>query len=116
SPERRPGVRRIAVVPEARDRLEPLVAKVGVVLAQDLRGTHHLVDARLRREGRKVDAELLLELDHQVEDDPVDPVGVGDEAPDLPEVRLLLPGGGTERLRLGYADALREHADAAAPE
>jgi len=38
-----------------------------------------------------VDAEPLLQLDHQVEEDPVTALGVGDQARHLPEVRLLLP-------------------------
>ena len=53
-----PGVGRVAVVAEAADRLEALVEQVGVVLAEDLRRAHHLVDAGRRREGGDVDAEL----------------------------------------------------------
>ena len=53
-----PGVGRVAVVAEAADRLEALVAQVRVVLAEDLRRPHHLVDAGRRREGGDVDVEL----------------------------------------------------------
>ncbi len=91
--ERGPGVGGVAVVAEAPDGLEPLVEQVGVVLAEDVRRTHHLVYARGRAERGDVDAELALELDHQLED-ALGAGGVGDEAADLPEVGLLLAGGG----------------------
>ena len=52
-----PGVGRVAVVAEAADRLEALVAQVGVVLAEHVRRAHHLVDAGGRREGGDVDVE-----------------------------------------------------------
>ena len=55
--ERRPGVGGVAVVAEAADRLEPLVAQVRVVGAQHLRRAHHLVDARRRRERGNVEAQ-----------------------------------------------------------
>ena len=67
--ERGPGVGRVAVVAEAADRLEALVVKVRVVLAEHLRRAHHLVDAGGGGEGGDVDAELHLELDQQLEED-----------------------------------------------
>ena len=85
---------------EAADRLEALVAQVGVVRAEHLRRAHHLVDAGRRRERGDVDAEPLLELDQQVEEDAVAARGVGDEAGELPEVRLLLARGRAERGRV----------------
>ncbi len=54
---------------EAADRLEALVAEVGVVLAEHGRGAHHLVDAGRRGERGDVDVEALLELDQEVEED-----------------------------------------------
>ena len=56
--ERGPGVGRVAVVAEAADRLEALVAQVRVVRAEHLRRAHHLVDAGRRRERGDVEAEL----------------------------------------------------------
>ncbi len=114
--ERGPGVGRVAVVAEAADRLEALVAQVGVVLAEHLRRAHHLVDAGRRRERGDVDVELLLELDQQVEEDPVAARGVGDEAGDLPEVGLLLARGRAEGGRVDDADPLGEDAEAALAE
>ncbi len=84
--ERGPGIGRVAVVAEAADRLEALVAQVRVVLAEHLRRPHHLVDAGGRAEGRHVDVQLALELDHQLED-ALGAGRIGDEPADLPEVR-----------------------------
>ena len=67
APERRPGVGRVAVVAEAADRLESLVAEVGVVLAEHARRAHHLVDAGGGRERGDVASELGLELDRELE-------------------------------------------------
>jgi hypothetical protein len=75
--ERRPGVGRVAVVTEAADGLEALVAQVGVVGAEHLRRAHDLVHARGRRERGHVKADLLLELDHEVEEHRVALAGVG---------------------------------------
>ena len=63
-----------------------------------------------------MDAELLLELDQQVEEDAVAARGVGDEAGELPEVRLLLARGRAERRRVDDADPLGEDAEAALAE
>ena len=63
-----------------------------------------------------MDAELLLELDQQVEEDAVAARGVGDEAGELPEVRLLLARGRAERGRVDDADPLGEDAEAALAE
>ncbi len=60
-----------------------------------------------------MDVELLLELDQQLEEDAVAVGGVGDEAGDLPEVRLLLARGRAERRRVDDADPLGEDAEAA---
>ena len=54
---------------EAADRLESLVAQVGVVLAEHARRPHHLVDAGRGRERGDVAAELRLERDRQAEGD-----------------------------------------------
>ena len=88
-----PGVGRVAVVAEAADRLEALVAQVGVVVAEHDRGAHHLVDAGAGGERRDVDVELFLEVDEEVEEDAVAMVGVGHQAGELPEVGLLLTRG-----------------------
>ena len=63
-----------------------------------------------------MDAELLLELDHQVEDGAVAVGGVGDQAGELPEVRLLLARGRAERRRVDRPDPLGEDPEAAAAE
>ena len=63
-----------------------------------------------------MDAEPLLELDQEVEEDAVAVRGVGDEAGDLPEVRLLLARGRAERGRVDDADPLGEDAEAALAE
>ena len=63
-----------------------------------------------------MDAELLLELDLELEQDPVRVGGLGDQAGELPEVGLLLAGGRAERGRVDGADALGEDAEAAAAE
>ena len=63
-----------------------------------------------------MDVEPLLQLDQQVEEDAVAAGGVGDQAGDLPEVRLLLAGGGAERRRVDDADPLGEDAEAPPPE
>ena len=63
-----------------------------------------------------MDAELLLELDQQVEEDVVAARGVGDEAGELPEVRLLLARGRAERRGVDGADPLGEDAEAALAE
>ena len=55
-PERRPRVGRVAVVAEATDGLEPLVAKVRVVLAEHARRPHDFVDAGIGRERGQMDA------------------------------------------------------------
>ena len=60
-----------------------------------------------------MDVELLLELDQQLEEDGSRLRGVGDEAGELPEERLLLARGGAERGRVDDADPLGEHAEAA---
>ncbi len=61
-------------------------------------------------------AEALLELDQEVEEDAVTALGVGDEAGDLPEVGLLLARGRAEGRGVDRAEALGEHAEAAAAE
>ena len=43
--ERRPGVRRVAVVPDHRGRLGAAIVQVRVVAAEHRRGSHHLVHA-----------------------------------------------------------------------
>ena len=101
---------------EATDRLEALVGEVGEVLAEDPRRSHHLVDAGRRRERRDVEAELGLELGHETEQAAIAVAGVGEQAGDLPELRLFLTRGGAQRLRHGRAEALGENAKAAAPE
>ena len=58
----------------------------------------------------------LLELDQQVEEDAVAARGVGDEAGELPEVRLLLARGRAERRRVDDADPLGEDPEAALAE
>src|SRR4029453_9454955 len=58
-----PGVGRVAVVTEGSDGLHALVREVRVIRPKDLGAPHHLVDAGLPREGRDVDAELLLKGD-----------------------------------------------------
>ena len=63
-----------------------------------------------------MDAELLLESDQQVEEDAVAARCVGDEAGELPEVRLLLARRGTERGRVDGADPLGEDAEASLTE
>ena len=63
-----------------------------------------------------MDLEALLELDQQVEEDLVAARGVGDEAGELPEVRLLLARGRAERGRVDRADPLGEDAEAALAE
>ena len=63
-----------------------------------------------------MDAELLLELDQQVEEDAVAARGVGDEAGELPEVGLLLARGRAERGGVDGADPLGEDAEAALAE
>ncbi len=63
-----------------------------------------------------MDAELALELDQQVEEDAVAARGVGDQAGDLPEMRLLLARGRAERGRVDGADPLGEDAEAALTE
>ena len=63
-----------------------------------------------------MDVEALLELDQEVEEDAVAVAGVGDEAGDLPEVRLLLARGRAEGGRVDDADPLGEDAEAAAAE
>ena len=63
-----------------------------------------------------MDAEPLLELDQQVEEDAVAARGVGDEAGDLPEVRLLLARGRAERGRVDRPDPLGEDPEAALAE
>ncbi len=63
-----------------------------------------------------MDAEPLLELDQQVEEDAVAVAGVGDEAGQLPEVGLLLARGRAEGGRVDDADALGEDAEAALAE
>ena len=63
-----------------------------------------------------MDAELLLELDQQVEEDAVAARGVGDEAGELPEVGLLLARGRAQRRRVDDADPLGEDAEAALAE
>ena len=63
-----------------------------------------------------MDVEPLLELDQQVEEDAVAARGVGDEAGELPEVRLLLARGRAERGRVDDADPLGEDAEAALAE
>jgi hypothetical protein len=110
--ERGPGVGRVAVVAEAANRLEALVAQIGVVLAEHLRRAHHLVDAGGGGERGDVDAELVLELDQQFEQDRVALGGVGDEPGELPEVRLLLARGWAERGGVDHADPLGEDAEA----
>ena len=114
--ERRPGVGGVAVVAEAADRLEALVPEVGVVLAEHARRTHHLVDAGRGRERRQVEAELGLQRDHQVEGDAIAALRVREQPGDLPEVGLLLAGGGPQRLRIDHAQALGEDPEAAATE
>jgi hypothetical protein len=114
--ERGPGVGRVAVVAEAADRLEALVAQVGVIRAEHLWSAHHLVDAGRRREGGNVDIELSLQLDQEVEEDLVAVGSVGDEAGELPEVRLLLARGRPQRGGVDGADPLGENAEAALAE
>ena len=63
-----------------------------------------------------MDAELLLELDLELEQNGVGVVRLGDEAGELPEVRLLLAGGRTEGGRVDRADALGEDPEAGAAE
>ena len=85
---------------EAADRLEALVAEAEEVLAEDLRRAHDLVDAGRGREGGHVEAELGLELAHQVEDHVGRAASASaTSAGDLPEVGLLLAGGRPQRLR-----------------
>ena len=60
-----------------------------------------------------MDLELFLQRDHQVEEDRVATAGVGDEAGELPEDRLLLARGRAQRRRVDDADALGEDAEAA---
>src|SRR4029079_14768725 len=108
--ERGPRVRRVAVVPEAPDRLEALVAKGGGGLAEDARRPHHLVDAGRRRERRDVAAELLLQREHEVEADAVAALDVGQQAAHLPEVGLLLACGRAERVRVDLDAQLGEAA------
>jgi len=60
-----------------------------------------------------VDAEARLELDRQLEEDRVAAGGVGDEAGELPEDRLLLAGGRAERGRVDHAGPLGEDPEAA---
>ena len=60
-----------------------------------------------------MDVELFLQADHQVEEDRVAALGVGDEAGELPEDRLLLARGRAERGRVDDADPLGEDAEAA---
>ena len=63
-----------------------------------------------------MDAEPLLELDQQVEEDAVAARGVGDEAGELPEMRLLLARGRAERRGVDGADPLGEDPEAALAE
>ena len=116
APKRRPGVGRVAVVPEAADRLEALVAEVRVVLAQHLRRSHHLVDAGRGRERGDVAAQLGLEREHQVEGDPRAPPGVREQPGDLPEMRLLLAGDRSERLGVDRPEPLGEDSEPASAE
>ncbi len=60
-----------------------------------------------------MDAELFLQADHQLEEDRVAALGVGDEAGELPEDRLLLARGRAEGGRVDDADPLGEDAEAA---
>ena len=110
--ERGPGVGRIAVVPEGADRLEALVREVRVVAAEDLGSAHHLVDAGPSREGGDVDAELLLQRDLQVEEGPVGVGGLGDQACELPELRLLLARRRAEGGRVDRAQPLGQDPEA----
>ncbi len=112
APERGPGVGGVAVVTEAADGLEALVEQVGVVLPEHAGGAHHLVDAGGRRERRQVEAELLLQLDHQLVEAAIAPLRRREQAAHLPEVGLLLTGGGAERLRLDRAEPLGEDPEA----
>ena len=59
-----------------------------------------------------MDAQLLLQLDQEVEEDVVAARGVGDEAGELPEMGLLLARRGPERDRVDGAEALGEDAEA----
>src|SRR5262249_13639511 len=68
----------------------------GVVLAEDARRPHHLVDAGRGGERCDVTAELGFERDRQAEGEAIASLGVGQHSRHLPEVRLLLAGGGTE--------------------
>src|SRR5262249_24543692 len=70
----------------------------------------HLVDARVRGERRDVHVELLLERDDDLEAE----LGLADQAADLPEDRLLLARGRTERRGVDRALALGEQAQAKA--
>jgi hypothetical protein len=111
-----PGVGRVAVVAEAADGLEALVGEIGVVGAEDLGRTHHLVDGAVAREGGDVDAELVLELDLEAEQGVVSLGGVGNETADLPEVGLLLTGGRAEGGGVDSSHPLGEDPEAAAAE
>ena len=97
---------------EAADGLEALVEQVGVILPEHSGGAHHLVDAGGRRERRQVEAELLLQLDHQLVEAAIAPLRRREQAAHLPEVGLLLTGGGAKRLRLDRAEPLGEDPEA----
>ena len=98
---------------EGADGLEARVGEVRVVGAEHVRRAHHLVDAGGPGEARDVDAEPALQLQQQLEDDGVAVRGIGDEAGDLPEDRLLLARGRAERGRVDLADPLGEDPEAA---
>ncbi len=112
--ERRPRVGRVAVVAEQRDRLAAGVEEVLEVVLEHERCAHHLVDAALRGQRRDVRVERALDLDRDVEQNPVAALGVGDEHPDLPEVRLLLARGRAERRARDPVLALGQHPQAVA--
>ena len=97
---------------EGTDRLHPLVGEIGVIGAEHLRVAHHLVDGGPARERGDVDPELLLEGDLQVEEGAVGVGGLGDQAGELPELRLLLASRRAEGGRVDRADPLGEDPEA----